>query len=246
MIIKYLNYFLFFLCCIFIIGNSYSEEWKAACEINNPPFNYINDGNKIGLDYEIVDLVMKKIGIKYSIQNTSWDKVLSLLNKNKVDFAWQFVQTPERQKLFYLVGPIRYGLHVFMVKNNSNLTNWQKLSDFDNKKIGIIKKYNYTHEFDIYKGFSKIEFANVEELFKGLLDGYVDAIIGDFYTFSYISKTKHYSSKVRFLPSSIKKIPRYIAFSKKNIKKAKKFEDALKDLLKTKEYQNIIEKYSSR
>ncbi len=240
--IKYLLYYLF---CIFITNNSFSEEWKGACETNYPPFNYIINGKMVGMDYEIIHLIMKKIGIKFSIENESWNKVISQLRNGEIDFAWQFVQTPARQNMFYLVGPIRYSFHVFMVKNNSNMANWQKLSDFNQKRIGVVKNYNYTLEFDKYKGFSKIEFANNEELVTGLLEGYVDAIIGDYYTLLYISRVHHYSSLIRFLHSSVRKIPRYVAFAKKNKEKSILFNQALNNLINSKEYKNIIEKYSS-
>jgi polar amino acid transport system substrate-binding protein len=243
--IKYLNYFLYFLFCVFFMQNSFSEEWKGACETNYPPFNYIKNGTRVGMDYEIIALVMKKLGIGYSIRNDSWDKVILLLKEDEIDFVWQFVPTSERHKLFYLVGPIRYGLHVFMVRNNSVMTNWHSLSDFEHKKIGVVKEYNYTSEFDKYKEFSKVEFANNEELISGLIEGFVDAIIGDYYTLSFVSRIHSYSSLIRFLPSSVKTIPRYVAFSKKNKEKSIKFSKALQELIHSKEYQAIIDKYSA-
>ena len=243
--IKYITYLLYILLANFLIQESYSVEWKAACETNYPPFNYIKNGKKVGMDYEIIDLVMKKIGIKYTVRNDSWDEVSSLLKDEEIDFAWQFVPTKERQKQFYLVGPIRYGLHVFMVRNNFVMTNWHSLADFDHKKIGVVKEYNYTPEFDKYKDFSKIEFANNEDLVAGLIEGFVDVIIGDYYTLSYVSRSNNYTSMIRFLPSSLKSTPRYVAFSRNNKEKSIKFDEALKELIKSKEYQEIIDKYSA-
>ncbi|APJ03787.1 substrate-binding periplasmic protein [Silvanigrella aquatica] len=241
---KILRIFIIFLF-IMSVSSSFAEEWKGACEKNYPPFNYINKNKKLGMDYEIINLVMRKLGVKYSVHNDSWDKVHALLKDEEVDFAWQFVSTPERQKLFYLVGPIRYGLHAFMVRKSSTMINWHKLSDFDKKRIGIVRKYNYTTEFDNYKNFTKVEFANNNDLIIGLTKGFVDAIIGDFYTLSFEARTNNYTKQVRFLPSSVKKIPRYVAFSKKNKDKSIAFGNALKTLIQTAEYKEIIKKYSA-
>jgi hypothetical protein len=71
----------------------------------------------MGMDYEIIDLIMKQLKIKYSVKNESWDDVVSLLSDDDIDFAWQFVPTPERKKLFYLVGPIRNGCMYLWLKN---------------------------------------------------------------------------------------------------------------------------------
>jgi polar amino acid transport system substrate-binding protein len=131
-----------------------------------------------------------------------------------------------------------------MVKKHSTIQNWQSLSDFNNKKIGVVKRYNYTSEFDNYKEFTKVEFANNENLVTGLVEGFVDVIIGDFYTLSFVSRSYGYSNLVRFLPTSVKSIPRYVAFSKKSRDKSLLFEDALNKLVHSKEYKAIIEKYS--
>jgi hypothetical protein len=47
------------------------------------------------------------------------------------------------------------------------------------------------------------------------------------------------------LPSSIKKVPRYIAFSKKSKHKALYFDIKLKEIINSKEYNDIIEKYEN-
>jgi len=237
-------FFFVYLSFLMFVSNAFSEEWKASCEANFPPYNYLINNHMSGLDYDIISLVMKRIGIKFNIKTGTWNETFSLLKEEKVDFAWQFVSTIERQKLFRLVGPIRYGLHVFMVKSKSNIVNWKKLSDFDRKKVGVVKKYSYTSEFDNYKKFKKVEFDTNEQLLFGLVKGKVDIIIGDYYTFADLVKKNKYSSDIKFLPSSIKVIPRYVAFTKNNKVKALKFEKALYELINTKEYKAIIEKYS--
>jgi ABC-type amino acid transport substrate-binding protein len=124
------------------------------------------------------------------------------------------------------------------------MINWHELSDFKKKRIGVVKKYNYTDEFDNYKDFTKVEFANNKELLLGLLKGFVDVIIGDFYTLSFESRESNYNKQLRFLPSSVKKIPRYVAFSKKNKDKSILFKNALDILINSEEYNAIIKKYS--
>lgn len=245
--IKYGAKFLYSVYLIFILltQNSFAEEWQGACETFFPPFNYIDkDGERVGMDTEIIALVMKKLGIKYSTKDASWEQVYSLLKNEKVDFAWPFVRTSERRKLFYLIGPFRYSFDVFVVKKDSKISNWHFLSDFKGQKVGVIKKYNYTRDFDNYKDFTKKEFNNVEDLLTGLIKGDADFIIGDFYSLTYVSRKYDYTNKIRFLPSSIKKNPRYIAFSKINKSKSIIFESALNEVMKSKEFQDIIDKYN--
>ncbi len=225
--------------------NLFAIDWVGACERDYPPYNFIENGKYLGIDTEIVTLVMKKLKINFSIQTDSWDTVYRNLKENKYDFAWQFVDTPARRKLFHFVGPIRYGLDVFVVKSNSNITNWKNMQDFDGMKAGVIKTYNYDHKFDTAKNFTKVQFNNMNELLKGLINNKVDFIIGDFNTILFIANKNNYNDKIRFLPSSIKKVPRYIAFSKKSKHKALYFDIKLKEIINSKEYNDIIEKYEN-
>jgi ABC-type amino acid transport substrate-binding protein len=85
----------------------------------------------------------------------------------------------------------------------------------------------------------------MNELLKGIINNKVDFIIGDFNTILFIANKNNYNDKIRFLPSSIKKVPRYIAFSKKSKHKALYFDIKLKEIINSKEYNDIIEKYEN-
>ncbi len=233
--------FLFF--CNFFVTFAYAENWVAACEENYPPYNYIENGKIVGLDLEIVQEVMKKVRKQLKIETYPWAKVYSKLLVNQIDFAWQFVGTPERKELFHLVGPIRYGIDVILVRSDSNVTNWVTLNDFSGMKVGVIKGYKYHHEFDSANNFKKVEYPNIINQFEGLINHKVDFIIGDFNVFRYFLKKNNLSDKIKFLPSSIKKIPRYIAFSNKNKAKAVLFDHYLQEFLKSPEYIELLDKY---
>jgi polar amino acid transport system substrate-binding protein len=228
---------------IFFHSICFAEVWKGACERDFPPFNFMKSGNHIGMDTEIVALIMKKLNIKFTIETDTWDGVFHLLKKEEVDFAWQFVDTPDRRKLFHLVGPFRYGFDTFMVRSDSKITNWHHVNDFKGMTIGVIRTYSYIQEFDQFKNFKRKEFINISQLVQGLVNKDVDFIIGDFYSLTYISKKYKLTNKIRFLPSSIKKIPRYVAFSQKNKSKSIIFESVLKEVMATQEYKDITDKY---
>ena len=222
-------------------GILFAEEWVGSCEDNYPPYNYIENGIPVGLDTEIVQHVMNKIGKKLIIKTAIWSHVYKNLLENKVDLAWQFIGSEERKKIFFLVGPIRYGLDVILVRKSSNVSNWTSLNDFSGLKAGVIKGYKYHHEFDTAKNFKKKEFPNVQSQLEALLNNKVDFIIGDFNVLKYIIKKNNYYEKIKFLPTSIKKIPRYIAFSSKD--KSVLFEHYLQEFLSSQEYSDLLDKY---
>lgn len=223
----------------------FAVEWNGACETYFPPYNF-KEGEKFkGIDTEIVMLVMSKLGVPFSIKDESWEEVFNDLKSGKVDFGWQFVDNSARRHMFNLVGPIRYGLDIFVVRSNSKIENWNKLSDFKGMRVGVIKFYNYRHDFDSSKDFTKVEFLNMQLLLEGLLKGKVDFVIGDFNSMLYFANKFNFKDQIRFLPSSIRKAARYIAFAKKNKEKAKYFEKKLFEIIHSDEYKNIIKKYES-
>ena len=228
---------------IFFQNKLFSEEWIGACEENYPPYNYIENGFPTGLDTEIVQHVMNKIGKKIIIRTANWSNVYKNLLESKVDLAWQFIGSEERKKLFFLVGPIRYGLDVILVRKSSNVSNWTSLNDFSGLKAGVIKGYKYHHEFDTANNFKKKEFPNVQSQLEALISNKVDFIIGDFNVMKYIIKKNNYYEKVKFLPTSIKKIPRFIAFSNKDKEKSILFEHYLQEFLSSQEYSDLLDKY---
>jgi polar amino acid transport system substrate-binding protein len=221
------------------------ESWKAACENNSPPYHFVENGRNVGMDTEVVALVMKKLNIPYVLQtSSSWLKIFSLVDKAKVDFAWQFAPTEERRKNMIFVGPLHEGLLVFLVRKDSRLEDWKKISDFNQKKMGVVAGYAYTSEFDSYKGFRKISFQNNSDLLQALVQGDVDVIVGELSTLQFLSKHSNNMRFLKFLPTTLKRVLRYVGFPKSQAEKASQFQRAFHEILKSREYKKIIEKYA--
>ena len=243
---KQLHYNILLLFTIFFINiNAKADTWKGACETDFPPYNYQKNGQNIGMDTKIVELVMKKMkNITYSFETFPWARVLKTLEEGNIDFAWQFVDTPERREKFILVGPIRDGKTVFIVPRDSNIKDWKNLEDFKGKTFAVVREFKYTSEFDNSTLFTKEISNNNKQLIKKLAEKRVDIAIGDFNTLTYEATETNYLDKIRFLNTPLKVVPRYIAFSKKNADKAKMFQKQLDIEKNTPEYNEIIQKYS--
>jgi len=210
-----------------------AETWKAACERNVPPYNFIDEsGDEVGLDTEIVRAVMEEIGIDLEIDTVSWVQVMNLLDSNKVDFGYQFVGKPERFEKYNMVGPFRYGRTVFVVRKDSDITTYKDLKDLKDYKIGIVKGYAYTSEFDSAEYLTKVENNNNDDLIQSLVNGSVDIIVGDMQTLIYIARNQENYGDIRFIDKVLRVVARYVAFSKNRTYEAAKFEDGLEAIKK--------------
>jgi polar amino acid transport system substrate-binding protein len=208
-------------------GSVRAETWALACEENFPPYNFIENGVKTGIDTEIVQAVLKRIGVQADLQVYPWNRVVYLLDKDEVDLAYQFAQSPERMEKYVMVGPIRTGRTGFAVPADSP-AHYETLDDLKGLKIGVVKGFHYSDEFDSSTTLTKIDTpTNNQILVRMLVGSRLDAIIGDVDTLRYFAAKEGVTSKIRFLPKIHKEMVRYVAFPKSKADKAERFRVAL-------------------
>ncbi|WP_341524070.1 transporter substrate-binding domain-containing protein [Pseudomonas sp. G.S.17] len=71
-----------------------------------PPYNMTQNGQLTGMSTEVVQAVLKEIGIEASIQPMPWARAYELaLNESNV-LIYSIARTPEREELFQWVGAI--------------------------------------------------------------------------------------------------------------------------------------------
>ena len=240
----FIKILILFLFNIYFSLNIYSNDFlKGGCESDFPPYNFYANNKLVGIDTEIVSLVLNKMDVHFTVETYPWSRVILLLQKHELDFAWQFVETPERKKEFNLAGPIRSGETVFFVPIDSKIKSWNNLSDFKNLVIGTTRGYKYSDEFDNNKDLKKQESNSNQTLVLKTIGKRVDLSIGDKNTILYIFKTTNNLNKIRFLEKPLKIVPRFVGFSKNNLQLSKKFQLTLEKLINKKEYNDIIKKY---
>lgn len=212
-----------------LTGVARAESWMVVSEDNFPPYNYNDRDGRIGLDVEIVDAVLRHIGVTPEHKGLPWKRVVNDLDTDQTDIAFQFVGRPDRFESYAMVGPFRTGMTVFMVRADSAIT-FDRLEDLRGRRVGVVQGFTYTPEFDA-AGFIDKEAAidNVLNIRK-LVGGRIDAVIGDHYTLQHIARVEGVAGKLRMLPKPLSVVPRYIAFPKSRKDKADRFAKGLEDL----------------
>lgn len=206
-----------------------AETWTVASEDNFPPYNFSQDGKRTGMDTEIVEAVLTRLGITPDHKAMPWNRVVNDLDHDQVDLAFQFVGKPERFEKYHMIGPHRSGLTVFAVRADSALT-FDTLDDLKGQRIGVVNGFSYTPEFDQADFLKKEAVSDNAQNLRKLAAGRLDAIIGDLHTLSYLAKGEKLDGKLKFLPKALSEVPRYIAFPKPRGDKADRFAKALADL----------------
>ncbi|GAB3186473.1 substrate-binding periplasmic protein [Hydrogenophaga aquatica] len=71
-----------------------------------PPFNYTDKGKVTGLATEVVQAVLKEIGIEGQIQSLPWARAYETAQNSENVLLYAVHRSKEREKLFKWIGPI--------------------------------------------------------------------------------------------------------------------------------------------
>lgn len=178
-----------------------SAPIKVALAKDYKPFSYKEDQVPRGLDFDILDLIEKKSGLKFEkIQNT-WSESLSNFRNNKVDLITGFTYTKEREKttLFspsYYESNLKFTLLVRKnLKTNKNLT-WSE--NFKKHKIGIVKDVFFKNIIEKMGDFEIIEFNDKSNLLDSLNSSSIDVAIYDLFETNMILNKKLYENIIYY------------------------------------------------
>ena len=227
-----------------------TEDW--------PPFSYEDKAKHemSGLSTEVIYGVFKSMGISIKENKVyPWVRTQSNVYQGIVDAAYTASINDERKKNCYFPSEALVSSKwvLFIKKSKKSELNFEKLTDLKNKKIGLIRGYNYPSEFAKYVNkYSKIqtvskEVQNVTKLLMGRYD-YMPAVLE---TTVYLAKNNPALKKIDaynnlyYFPTPLATTNFYLMFSKKTVKKSfvDRFSKALKEFKKTEEYKKILKKY---
>lgn len=153
----------------------------VATEGGYPPFNYINDdGDAAGFDVDIARALCRALGRECTVVTVEWDSILLGLQRNEYDMVVaSMAKTPERDQIADFTTPY-YRSRTNFIGNPLQLPN----SDPETLAGKTIATQANTVQAQYLKTFfkdkSKLIFTEgLDESFKALADGKVDAILTD-------------------------------------------------------------------
>lgn len=243
------------LLFILLININAKQTIKLATE-SWPPFSYEKNGKITGLSTDIIYATFKKMGIKISSNRVMpWVRTQNLGYYGKVDAVYTASINDERKKYMYFPDEpiIKSKWVLFIKKDNKDKLKFDNFKSLKGKKFCLIRGYNYPKEFKEYITknskitYTSTEYSNIEKLMHSRCD-YMPAVLE---TTLYLTKHNEDLKKINaykniyYFEKPLSVTNFYLMFSKKRVSKkfVDKFSNTLKELKKTKEYQDIVKKY---
>ena len=223
-----------------------AEPWRVVGDEQFAPYSFVTaeDDTPRGLDVELVEAVLREARVAHQIRLYPWERVKRMLERGEAQMAFQFAGTPQRQEQYELVGPLRSGATVFMTTAKTAIADWRTLDDFAPYVIGQVRGYAYEEHFDRADLARDSSAQNPRQLVSMLLAGRIDIIVGDRVQLQYFVREQRAQQQVRILPRPLVQMPRFVAFAKGDIQRARQFSEALVRLRKAGTLERIQQRWA--
>lgn len=155
-----------------------------------PPYNMTEDGRLTGMSTEVVQAVLKQVGVQASIQSMPWARAYDLALHGENILIYSITRSPEREALFKWVGTIAPSRWFLFSYANHRLT-LQQLEDAKRFQTATVNE-DVGEQYLISKHFTvgvQLQSSNRYELnYEKLKLGHVDLWISDELNARYLAR----------------------------------------------------------
>lgn len=208
-----------------------------------PPFEYIEQGQIVGFDVDLMNEISKITGKKVEFKNMAFDSLLIAMQTGKINCIISgMTATDERRQHVNFSTPYFVSKQAVIVPENSDI---QKFEDLKGKKIGVV--IGYTGDMvvtDMYKDTSSItRYEATGQAIMALTAGKVDATVLD------MEPAKEYVANnegIKVLDTALAEEEYSIALPKDNTALLDEINKALQTLKENGTYDKIYAKYFNK
>ena len=174
------------LMCACFVGCAAKEDNVLVMATNAefPPYEFIENGEIVGIDAEIAAAIAKELGMDFRIENMEFGSIITAVQSGKVDIGVAgMTVTDERLESVNFSTSYATGVQVVIVTEDSAITSVDDLFDVGGFAIGV----QDATTGDIYatsdiadKGLGTVErYAKGADAVQALLSGKIDCVIID-------------------------------------------------------------------
>ena len=224
----------------------------AFNETISKPWKWKTNGKYVGPFMDVMQEVADRSGIKVRMVPMPWKRVLKELEEGQIDGFFGGYKTPERAAVaVFLDTPMSWAVLSVFVRRGEAFP-FRKIEDLYGKRIGIVRGFTTSPEFDraMREGLIAVdEVGNYTSLVKMLDAKRVDGIAGVASTLQAHFEDMHLTGKFVRLPHPIAAPkPIYICVSKKAAiinrdQIIARMNQAMKAMAQEKAFEKIARKY---
>lgn len=228
------------LMVIFTISCSKKEEVVyVGTNAEFQPFEYLENGEIVGFDIDLINEVAKIIGVKIEIKNIAFDGLIPALQAKKIDLIIAgMTATDERREFVNFTEPYYTSKQAIIVpKNNTTIETFDSLGG---KKVGVVLGYTGDIAVTAIENITVQRYNGSSEAILALKANKVDAVVLDSEpAYNYALQ----NPELKMLNTDLAEETYAIALGKENTELLAKIDAALKTLKENGTYDTLYAKY---
>ncbi|MFU7502106.1 MAG: ABC transporter substrate-binding protein [Candidatus Tisiphia sp.] len=179
---KLIKLFFLVICCSFLMigcdNQSKEQNLIVATSADNPPYEFIQNGQIVGFDIDIINAIGEQIGKKVIIKNFDFNGLLASLTTENVDIVIAGLSVTEERKKYISFSVPYISTNVSILYRSAD--NLKNTRDLDNKAVGVqlgttwaIIVQDLAKQFNIRINYLSNNLMLVEELKSKVIDAVV-------------------------------------------------------------------------
>lgn len=215
------------------------EKLYVGTNAEFPPFEYLDKGDIVGFDIDLVKAIGNKLGMDVVIKDMSFDGLIPALETNKVDVVIAgMTATDERKIAVNFSNPYYTANQVIILKDDNK--DIKTFDDLNGKLVGVM--LGFTGDV-VVSEMKNVESKKYNASFAAIMElqnNKIDAVVLDSETaLNYLKNNKG----LKLADTSGEPEEYAIAISKKNTELLNKINAALDELKKDGTYESLLKKY---
>lgn len=211
-----------------------------------PPYEFVEEGEVKGMNLDIIREAFKRMGIKAYFEPRPWKRAIYQLKTGEILALSSGFKTKEREDfVIFPDAPLSVEIVTVVVRKGREFS-VKSLEDLRGMKLGVVQEYVYGEPFDSMTGLNKVRAKSSHQLIRLLLEGRVDAAIGNKAVFRYVAQKKGKLDQLKFV-YEVGREPLYLMFSKergaRSVNLARDFGIVVKEMIKDGTFAAIESEY---
>ena len=173
-----------------------SQDTMLFAVMESKPFGYVDNGVSKGIHYEIATELARRTGLKFDLQILPYMRITNGLKDGSVDAVMMW-RSSERDAY------VNYGGFVFTdyttaitLKSKKALTAYEDL--YTVGTVGTLRGNSVSDRFTADTQIKKHEVETYDQLYQMLINGRVDAAVGNVYAYLYLANQSGNEDLVNF------------------------------------------------
>ncbi len=215
------------------------EKLYVGTNAEFPPFEYLDKGEVVGFDIDLVKAIGEKLGVEIVIKDMSFDGLIPALETNKIDIVIAGMTASDERKMAVNFSNPYYTANQVIILNDNN-NDIKTFDDLNGKLVGVILGFTGDVVVSEMKDVKSKKYNASYAAIMELQNNKIDAIVLDSETaLNYVKNNKG----LKLAETSGEPEEYAIAISKKNSELLNKINIALDELKKDGTYETLLKKY---